>query len=639
MSAAPISHAFVLPDDDFAAWLAALRPYTQAFERVAVIRSPAGNDLNRYRHVSAVAAPRTWLNDSPLEHIRRIYPMVVRVDVVAARTPSELSAIVQRRIALKDRYGEQDNNPPHIFDRFVIEYPVEYSPMAITNPFDDVSVPNAHYGVDFAASRGARVVAGAAGTITQIGEALNDVTAGRFVTVSTPLNGLIYRVSYIGLDTISVNVNQRVALGGGLGTCAGSALKVVIQERTTGLRGYALPEIVDPMRAVYVTNLRLRPRDTGVRVRTLPSASGDAVGTVLTQINPWDLVETMEMHGRTLAKVGQQNQWIRLKTADGTIGFAAAWFLDATVRLPARITGVNPTGVNLDAYHSAGTPPADRLGKIGWVRMGYNVSAGRGSTDLNAAFNRYAPLLERYRRAGYRVILTTSHQTYGEGAGFVWPNMNAEQWKRLIDTFSEMCYRLTRQYNNRGLVDVWQVWNEPDAHATTPASVPMSASVYHQMLRQAVPAMRAGDAEAILLTGGLTGTQGGDAYARQALKGLPPDAIPDGIAIHPYGRSPRRNDKYGHFGSLDSWLQSYLNVLPGRPIWITEWGVLNAPNEDPREIGDYALAFIDHVKKNYRDQVVSLVWYAWAQGMHNGYGLVDERQSPRVGLTERFLNA
>jgi hypothetical protein len=639
VNAAPISHAFVLPDDDFTAWLTALRPYTQTFERVAVIRSPAGSDLNRYHTVSAVAAPRTWLNDSPIDHIRRIYPLVVRVDVVHARTPQELSAIVQRRVAQRDRYGERDTNPPHLFDRFVIEYPVEHTPMAIINPFDDVSTPDAHYGVDFAASRGARVVAGAAGIVTQIGTTLDGVRVGRFVTVSTLLNGLTYRVSYIGLDTISVSVNARVARGDGLGTCAGSALKVVIQERTTGQRGYALPEIVDPMRAVYVTNLRLRPKDTNVRVRTLPSASGDAPGLILAQINPWDLVETMEMHGRTLAKVGQRDQWVRVKTADGTIGFAAAWFLSATVRLPARVTGVNPTGVNLDAYHPAGTPPPNQLGKIGWVRLGYNVSAGRGSTDINAAFNRYAPLLERYRRAGYRVILTTSHQTYGEGAGFVWPTMSAEQWRHLIDTFADMAYRIARQYSNRGLVDVWQVWNEPDAHAATTASVPMPADVYRQMLRQVVPAMRAGDAEALVITGGLTGTQGGEAYARQALNGLTPDALPDGIAIHPYGRSPRRSDKYGHFGNIDAWLQGYLNVLPGRQLWITEWGVLDAPNENPRDIGDYAVAVIEHVKKNYRDQVAALVWYAWAQGMHNGYGLVDERQAPRPGLTERFLNA
>ena len=85
-----ISHAFVLPDHNFYEWLAVLRPYLAKFERVAVVRSPAGNNLNRFRNVTAVNAPLTWWNDSALVHIRRVYPSVVMVDVIqrAVRPPS-----------------------------------------------------------------------------------------------------------------------------------------------------------------------------------------------------------------------------------------------------------------------------------------------------------------------------------------------------------------------------------------------------------------------------------------------------------------------------------------------------------------------------------------------------------------------
>ena len=89
MTDSSISHALVLPDRDFNNWLQVVRPYTDAFERVAIVRSPAGNDLNRYRNVSAVTAPLTWYQDDPLRHIRRVYPMVVRVDIVQAATPIE----------------------------------------------------------------------------------------------------------------------------------------------------------------------------------------------------------------------------------------------------------------------------------------------------------------------------------------------------------------------------------------------------------------------------------------------------------------------------------------------------------------------------------------------------------------------
>ena len=104
-----ISHALVLPDENFEAWLAVARPYAQAFERVAIVRSPAGNNLNRYRNVTAVQAPRVWFEGDALRHIRRVYPMVVRVDVIPAQTPTELNTILQARISAGDRYGEQQN--------------------------------------------------------------------------------------------------------------------------------------------------------------------------------------------------------------------------------------------------------------------------------------------------------------------------------------------------------------------------------------------------------------------------------------------------------------------------------------------------------------------------------------------------
>ena len=37
--------------------LAVLRPYLAKFERVAVVRSPAGNNLNRFRNVTAGQCP------------------------------------------------------------------------------------------------------------------------------------------------------------------------------------------------------------------------------------------------------------------------------------------------------------------------------------------------------------------------------------------------------------------------------------------------------------------------------------------------------------------------------------------------------------------------------------------------------
>ena len=639
-----VSHAFVLPDENFNAWLDALRPYLEKFPRVAVVRSPRGNDLNRYRDVTTVTAPRTWFQDDPHAHIRRIYPMVVRVDVLLARTPDEMRQALSRRISANDRYGERETNPPHLFDRFILDFPLAGRALRIVNPLDVTLNGERHFGVDLQASAGERVLAGASGRVTKMSMVPDALGVGAYLQVTSVHDNVSYIITYGNLRSISTPLNSVVKVGDMLGEVAGETLKIVVQASAGGQSGYRLPNIVDPAALLYLTNLRLQATARGVRIRSIPSTSGE----ILMSINPWDAIETLETHGRTLAKVGQEGLWIRVKAPDGRQGFVAAWLVEAFIREPNAIGSVNPVGVNLDVMHRLGTPDPARLGRMGWVRFGYNVSNNVGSTDIQAAYNRYAPVLERYVKAGYKVCLTTSHQTYGEGAGFNWHTMSMGDWDRLIARFADMMNRIVGQYRGKGLVHAWQVWNEPDAPMPDTgyipeASVPLIPSHYGRMLRAVIPAMRAADSEALVLTAGLTGSQSGALYARDALVGLSATARPDGVAIHPYGRTARASqagqDPLGHFGSIDEWLQQYFNAVPNLPIWITEWGVLNAPNVPAQEIGNYALAFIQRIKSRYGDKVPAIIWYAWAETMHNGYGLVDANSQVRAGLTERYLNA
>jgi hypothetical protein len=71
---------------------------------------------------------------------------------------------------------------------------------------------------------------------------------------------------------------------------------------------------------------------------------------------------------------------------------------------------------------------------------------------------------------------------------------------------------------------------------------------------------------------------------------------------------------------------------------MTEWGVLS-PNHQPwftlgndmpspNAIYEYAQEFMDEVQGKFADDVVSAVWYGWAIGMDDGYGIVNERQEP-----------
>ena len=627
-----ISQAFVLPDRNFHEWLAALRPYLQKFERVAVVRSPAGNNLNRFRNVTAVEAPLTWWQDSALTHIRRVYPSVVMVDVIDVDTPEELAPILRRRVENDDRYGERENKPQHIFHRFVLEWPTSVRPMAVLARFNDDEFDGDLYpSLDVSTHEGADVICAAAGSVTSVGDSLqveSNVEEERWIT------------TYEGISNRHVAVGDEVEMGQVMAKAAGDRLGIIVQHPPNGgVNMLGLNNVMNPRDYIYIPQFRVRPLVDNLRVRKLPSSYATIIGNVFS----WHLLEPQEHHGRAIEKVGKDGSWLKIRAVSGVEGYSAGQFLRATTLQEGAETfsGVNPVGVNLDIFHPLGTPAASRLGDMGWVRFGYNVSNMRGSEDINAAFSRYLPYVEAYREAGYRVVFTTSHQTYGEGKAEFWPwsQMTDAKWRILIGRFADMMEEISAQWAGRGLVAAWQIWNEPDSLSGV-ASVPLSASNYGVMFDQVYRAIRSADSGVRIITAGFnSGPQRGSAYARQMLAVMPDDVRPDGLAFHPYGRGVSGHPHYAMFGHIDESVWAYSSVLPDKPLWITEWGVLDRPNDGPAQIARYATDMIRYLKRQYPGRIATLIWYAWAQGMHNGFGLVDTRGRVRPPLTERFLSA
>ncbi|MEZ4667645.1 MAG: M23 family metallopeptidase [Anaerolineae bacterium] len=275
----PISHALVLPELDFMEWYKAAEPYTKAFEKVAVVRSPAGNDLNRYRNVTAVQAPGVWINNDALAHIRRVYPTVVRVDVIRVATSQELASILQQRINLLDRYGER-LTPGNINDRFTLEWPSDARPARITRGFNDISDGKRNDGLDIFAPPGTPIRAGAAGIVTSIVRqptALNGV--GPYMQISTTLSGQQYIATYARLVNMRLTIGQTVKAGDVIADSGGDPVKLIVQQPGKGLGGYILPDVVDPTMMIYWQGLRLKINVTGLRIRERPGTDFKVIGT------------------------------------------------------------------------------------------------------------------------------------------------------------------------------------------------------------------------------------------------------------------------------------------------------------------------------------------------------------------------
>jgi hypothetical protein len=301
--------------------------------------------------------------------------------------------------------------------------------------------------------------------------------------------------------------------------------------------------------------------------------------------------------------------------------------------------------MNLDIFHPLGHPQPSELGGLGWVRLKFNVSYNPangtyGNTDIDAAYQRYLPFIEQYGGGGLRVLLVFTHQLYGEGAGFNWQQMDSGRWQQLTREYARFAADVARRFAGRGLIGAYQVWNEQDtdpAHAR--AAVPMPTADYAHLLTETIRAIRAVDPVTPIITGGhTTGPGRGADYARHTLAAMPADIRPDGIAFHPYGRGVAGH-RFSNWGPLHESLERYAAVLPGKPLWITEWGVLDhqGNNGVAAQVCDYAKGFMQIIAEGFGDKVAAAVWYAWADSMDNGYGLVDGGGQPKAALHGDFL--
>ncbi len=628
-----VSHALVLPDADFRDWYEATRAYTSHFENVIVVRSPAGNNLNRYKVVTAIKNGRTWYNSDPVAHIRRAYPNVVTVDVLTADAPTALQPQLAERVRTNQRLGANTQT------RFTLDWPTDSLTLRIVREFDvPIDSSKFHEGIDIGATNGTVVRAACAGTVFNVTTDGGTLGYGAYVQVeATAQDGTSYLITYTQLTDIRVKRGQKLTEGDILGKCASSwGIKLVVQQTgvDTGDR-YTMPGAIDPVPLLYVDGIRLETTASGLNIRKGRGTEYEKVGMMLNE----HTATPLEMHGITVRKTlttADDNQWINLDTSTGVTGFGAAWFLQAKSPRSAKVIDANINGVNLDVRHRLGAPNPARLNALTYVRMGYNVSNATGNQDLNAAYEVYAPYIDSLVNAGKKVILVYTHQTYGEGV-YDWDTMTTPRWQELSARFAEFLQVIAKQY--RGKIAAHQIWNEQDAYKGAVASVRIEPIDYAYLLTMAIQSIRSVDPSTPIITGGHTsGPQGGANYAKTTFAAMPAGVRPDGVAAHPYGRGAGDVPKYQPFGSIDETIKWYSQVMPGKPVWITEWGVLDSNNEPTEDITRYAKGFLDRLQTKHAGKVAATVWYAWAESMHNGYGLVNKAEQAREPLYTTYTS-
>lgn len=543
---------------------------------------------------------------------------------------------------LQAQDGALDGLP--LASAFTLEYPLRLRPAKIVQKFVKPK-PNKtpHEGVDLYAVDGAAVRSGAAGKVKKVVLAEDGRGWGAYVRVVTVHNGIKYKVTYANLQQIDVARGDNVTVNTRLGRAAGDYIKLIVQVSEGGMSGFKVGKVLNPKPILNFDGLRLRPVDNSLRVRAEPNTDAAIIG----RVNQWDILRTPERAYQALAKAGRANKWLKVTLENGGIGYVAAQYIKVVSAYdPVEgIAGVPIRGMNLDLNQQLGRPPAAPLAQLGWVRINYNVSFNpqngtHGNTDLAAAYQRYYPMIKQYAESGNKVILVLTHQFYGEGRGYQWEQMNTSQWQQLTAQYAQMAGEVAAQYADEKLVYAYQIWNEQDTlPQNARAAVPMPPADYAHLMTQSILAIRLRDARAKIISGGhITGDVSGVSYARAFLQQMPANVRPDGMAFHPYGVGPA-GSPFNFFGVIDDSIKVWSSVLPDTPLWITEWGVLDRQGDDSLAgaVAQHADGFMQVIERRYPGMIAAAVWYAWADGMDNGYGMVNAHNQPKHPLYTSFL--
>ncbi len=266
------------------------------------------------------------------------------------------------------------------------------------------------------------------------------------------------------------------------------------------------------------------------------------------------------------------------------------------------------SGINLDLLNPVGRPAISRLTGFKFARINYNISMGTGSTDLQHAHNIYGGYISSLVNAGITPVLVCTHQMWGEGQGFNWESMSPSDWNRFIAGYTAMIRRVAELYSN--LPVIMQVMNEQDS-TDGRASVIIPPRTYGSLFNASYAAIKTTSASIRVITGGyISGSIRGVAEYRAA--GI---IKTDGVAFHPYGASA--NGLYVHAGIPSINVQTAQWQVLGQPLYITEWGILDKPGEPVSSVAAYADSFM----KIVAGKVLAACWYAWSDGMDNGYGV------------------
>jgi hypothetical protein len=268
-------------------------------------------------------------------------------------------------------------------------------------------------------------------------------------------------------------------------------------------------------------------------------------------------------------------------------------------------------GINIDPANPHGNPSAQEIQDLGatWVRFTFKDDS---SGPQPSSFGNYDDVVRGLDAAGIRILMILSYETYpGKPAR----NADKTTWATYGKKFVTRCRQIADHYRQQ--VRAYQVWNEPDFLAPSPAYDPcVRAEIFGLLLKSAFTAIKE-VSSAMVVVGGLAAGQ--PPYVEQVKASTAGVLHADVVGVHPYGRRPTADwprPDWG-FGTIGDLVQQYRAVV-AKPIWLTEIGTDDVDVQD-----EFPGRAFEVLNEDLAEIVPHVFWFCWSDGMVPPYGLVD----------------
>ncbi|HEX5166438.1 MAG TPA: glycosyl hydrolase [Thermomicrobiales bacterium] len=136
-----------------------------------------------------------------------------------------------------------------------------------------------------------------------------------------------------------------------------------------------------------------------------------------------------------------------------------------------------------------------------------------------------------------------------------------------LDAWEAYVRATVERYHDR--VGAWEIWNEPDVAFFWNGQDGGDPAVYTELLRRAHRAIKSVDPNAVVMNGGVTGTERGASFLNRVLD-LDGGEYLDAIAIHGY--VPNDGLDTSIYPEVIWPLISKVRERAGKPLWVTEFG-------------------------------------------------------------------